>query len=76
VLRAGFRILPNALVVGQALRLPRPAMATGAVALQFGRPFASSFGIVDHGGEHVFYRGFQTNPHRMRYDCVTDVEFG
>jgi hypothetical protein len=76
VSRAGFGILPNAIVVGQALRLPRPAMATGAVALQFCRTFARSFGIIRHGGQHFFYRGFQADPHRPRYDCMTDVEFG
>src|SRR6266496_2155050 len=35
-----------------------------------------SFGIIRHGGEHFLDRGFQADPHRTRYDCVTDIEFG
>ena len=62
-------------VVGQALRLPRRATATEAVALQFVRPLAHSFRIIRHSGEHFLDRGFQADPHRARYDCVTDVEF-
>src|SRR4029453_6924925 len=37
---------------------------------------AKSFGIIRHCGEHFLDRGFQADPHRPRYDCVTDVEFG
>ena len=71
-------------VVGQALRLPRRVMATVAVALQ--SCLASdtdalqigsmSFGIIRHSGEHFLDCGFQADPHRARYDCVTDVQFG
>ena len=63
-------------VVGQALRLPGPATATGAVALQCWRTVATSFGIIGHGGEHFLDRGFQAGPHRARHDGVTNVEFG
>src|SRR5438874_11762616 len=35
-----------------------------------------SFGIIRHGGEHFFYRIFQADPHRPRYNCVADIEFG
>ena len=71
-------------VVGQAFRLPLRALATVAVALQ--SCLASdtdalqigliSFGIIRHGGEHFLDGIFQPNPHRARYNCVTDVEFG
>jgi len=63
-------------VVWQALRLPGPAAATGAVALQCWRNLACSFGIIRHRGEHFFDGIFQANPHRPRYDRVTDVQFG
>ena len=62
-------------VVGQALRLPGPATATGAVALQSWWTFALSSGIICHSGEHFLNGIFQTNPHRTRYDCVADIEF-
>ena len=75
MLRAAFGILPNAAVVGQALRLPGPATATGTVALQFYRTLAPSFGIIRHRSEHFFHRGFEADPHRARDDCVTDIEF-
>src|SRR5262249_2792758 len=32
--------------------------------------------VIRHSGEHFFDRRFQANPHRVRHDCVTDVEFG
>ena len=63
-------------VVGQALRLPLRAMATGAVALQHSCSVPRSFGIIRHGGEHFLDCGFQADPHCARYDCVTDVQFG
>ena len=62
-------------VVGQALRLPGPVTATGAVALQCWRTLARSFGIIRHGGEHFLNRIFQTHPHRTRYDRVANIEF-
>src|SRR4029453_2722301 len=34
-----------------------------------------SFGIIRHSREHFLDRGFQADPRRARYDCVTDVEF-
>src|SRR5881227_383395 len=37
---------------------------------------ARSFGIICHSGEHFFDRCFQANPHRARYDGVTNIEFG
>src|SRR5580765_4696557 len=63
-------------VVGQALRLPHRAMATGAVALQHCCSVPHSFERICHSGEHFLDRIFQADPHRLRYDCVTDVEFG
>ena len=35
-----------------------------------------SFGIICHSGEHFLDRRFQANPHRARYDGVTNVQFG
>lgn len=63
-------------VVGQALRLPCPAMATGAVALQFCPRVQCSSVVIRHCGKHFFHRGFQSDPRRARDDGVTDVEFG
>src|SRR5262249_36943917 len=35
-----------------------------------------SSGIICHSGEHFLDRPFQANPHRTRYDCVTNIKFG
>jgi hypothetical protein len=62
--------------LGEALRRPHRAMATVAVALQCWCSIPHSFRIICHSGEHFLDCIFQTDPHRTRYDCVTDVEFG
>src|SRR4029453_8779784 len=31
--------------------------------------------VIGHSREHFLDRGFQADPRRARYDCVTDVEF-
>ena len=36
----------------------------------------TSSGIIRHRGEHFFYGGFQSDPHRARNDGMTDVELG
>jgi hypothetical protein len=35
-----------------------------------------SFGIICHRGEHFLDRSFEADPHRARYDRVTDIKFG
>ena len=62
-------------VVGQALRLPGPAMATGAAALQCSRILACSSWVVLHRGKHFFHGCFESDPHRARDNGVTNVEF-
>ena len=35
----------------------------------------TSSGIICHRGEHFFYSGFQSDPHRARDDGVTNIQF-
>jgi hypothetical protein len=35
----------------------------------------TSSGIIRHRGEHFFYSGFQSDPHRARDDGVANVQF-
>jgi hypothetical protein len=51
----------------------RRGLESDTGALQIG---LISFGIICHSGEHFLNGIFQADPHRTRYDCVTDVEFG
>lgn len=63
-------------VVGQALRPPVPRPQPQRSPYKCWRNLSCSFGIIRHRGEHFFNGIFQANPHRPRYDCMTDVQFG
>jgi hypothetical protein len=64
-------------IVGRALCLPGPQMATVAVVLQFWSECVTrSSWIFRHRSEHFFYGSIKPNPNSARHDGVTNVELG
>ena len=58
-------------IARRAAAVPHCARFSSRVYLHCAR----SSGIIRHRGEHFFYSGFQSDPHRARNDGVANVQF-